>query len=161
MSSSRPNRRIERSCEVCHRRKVRCDKKSPCSQCIRSKFECSYPSSVAPPVRRPRKTTINDVASRISQMERTIESFRAQQDATTASTSPQPSVSTTTSVTSANTPVAFGTAGASDGLPRQTAGRLEGLLLNKGKYSHYVNEVLLSRVIEQVPIHIPTLITLD
>ncbi|WXC58019.1 hypothetical protein SNK03_003917 [Fusarium graminearum] len=148
MSSSRPNRRIERSCEVCHRRKVRCDKKSPCSQCIRSKFECSYPSSVAPPARRPRKTTINDVASRISQMERTIESFRAQQDTTA---SPKETASTTPSATSANTPVAFGTviAGASDGFPRQTAGRLEGLLLNKGKYSHYVNEVLLSRVIEQ------------
>ncbi|KAL6922336.1 hypothetical protein FSST1_006362 [Fusarium sambucinum] len=141
--SSRPNRRIERSCAVCHRRKVRCDKKSPCSQCIRSKFECSYPSSITPPVRRARKTTINDVASRISQMEKTIEAFRAQQD----TASPQ---STTPSVASTNTPVISGSTTASDAFSNQAVpGRREGLLLNKGKYSHYVNEVLLSRVIEQ------------
>ncbi|KAL3608752.1 hypothetical protein FPOAC2_03759 [Fusarium poae] len=81
-------------------------------------------------------------------MEKTIESFRAQQD----STSPQ---STTTSFTSTNTPVISGSTTTSVGVnddefARQAVpGRREGLLLNKGRYSHYVNEVLLSRVIEQ------------
>jgi hypothetical protein len=152
--SSRSTRRIERSCAVCHRRKVRCDRKSPCSQCIRSNFECSYPSSAGPPVRRVRKTTINDVASRISQMERTIESFRTNQD-----TASQVTTSSTPSVTSANTPVTSATVtttgvGVRDEFPRQAVERREGLLLNKGRFSHYVNEVLLSRVIEQVQIHI-------
>lgn len=148
--SSRSGRRIERSCAACHRRKVRCDKKFPCSQCIRSSFECSYPPA-GPVAKRARKTTINDVASRISQMERTIESFRAQQ-----STSPQPSGSTS-SITASNTPTTStavpSSVGARDefmsqAIPERTY--REGLLLNKGRVSHYVNEVLLSRVIEQV-----------
>ncbi|RGP64700.1 hypothetical protein FSPOR_7790 [Fusarium sporotrichioides] len=79
-------------------------------------------------------------------MEKTIESFRAQQD----TASPQATASTTTSVTSANTPVFSETVTASDGFIGQAVlERREGLLLNKGRYSHYVNEVLLSRVIEQ------------
>ncbi|KAL4723551.1 hypothetical protein ACLX1H_009189 [Fusarium chlamydosporum] len=83
-------------------------------------------------------------------MERTIESFRAQQ-----STSPQPSGSTS-SITASNTPATStavsSSAGARDefmsqAIPERTY--REGLLLNKGRVSHYVNEVLLSRVIEQ------------
>ncbi|KAF4445867.1 hypothetical protein F53441_10428 [Fusarium austroafricanum] len=96
--SSRPRTQSNRSCTVCHRRKVRCDKKSPCSGCIRSGFECSYPPA-APPARRPRKTTINDVASRISEMEKTIEAFKAGKES-----SPQPPASIS-SVTSANTSI--------------------------------------------------------
>ncbi|KAF5571875.1 hypothetical protein FPANT_13470 [Fusarium pseudoanthophilum] len=117
--------------------------------CVRSGFECSYPPA-CPPARRAKKTTINDVASRISQMEKAIEAFKAGQDV-----SPQPTASAG-SVTSANsvpTPASTGT----DGEIRERAASLqikernsrEGLLLNKGTSSHYVNEVLFSRVIEQ------------
>ncbi|KAF4946074.1 hypothetical protein FGADI_11459 [Fusarium gaditjirri] len=144
--SSRPR---TRSCAVCHRRKVRCDKNFPCSQCIRSGFECSYPPA-GPPARRAKKTTINDVASRISQMEKTIEAFKAGQDV-----SPQPTASAS-SVTSANgfpTPASPTTDAeirervrGSRSIERNSH---EGLLLNKGTSSHYVNEVLFSRVIEQ------------
>ncbi|EWG41036.1 hypothetical protein FVEG_03225 [Fusarium verticillioides 7600] len=137
--SSRPR---TRSCAVCHRRKVRCDKNFPCSQCVRSGFECSYPPA-GPPARRAKKTTINDVASRISQMEKTIEAFKAGQDV-----SPQPTVSAG-SVTSANS-VPTPASTATDAETRERArGSREGLLLNKGTSSHYVNEVLFSRVIEQ------------
>lgn len=138
--SSRP--RI-RSCAVCHRRKVRCDKNLPCSQCIRSGFECSY-SPVGPPARRAKKTTINDVASRISQMEKTIEAFKAGKDVSPQPTAPASSV---TSGNSVPTPASTAT----DAETRERVrGPREGLLLNKGTSSHYVNEVLFSRVIEQV-----------
>ncbi|RSL84672.1 hypothetical protein CEP51_003749 [Fusarium floridanum] len=139
--ASRPrpqsSRNVERSCAVCHRRKVRCDKKLPCNQCIRGGFPCSYPP-VRDVIRRTRKTTISDVATRISEMEKTLEAFKSGQ----SSTSPQvplPTPSTTLTVRSSN-PVVSDTTEQS---------RREGLLLSKGRVSHYVNEVLFSRVIEQ------------
>ncbi|KAF5535890.1 hypothetical protein FMEXI_10622 [Fusarium mexicanum] len=110
--------------------------------CVRSGFECSYPPAGVP-ARRAKKTTINDVASRISQMEKTIEAFKAGQDG-----SPQPTVSAG-SVTSANS-VPTPASTATDAETRERVrGSREGLLLNKGTSSHYVNEVLFSRVIEQ------------
>ncbi|KAF4965701.1 hypothetical protein FSARC_6541 [Fusarium sarcochroum] len=105
-----------------------------------SGFSCSYPPS-GPIVRRPRKTTINDVASRISQMEKTIEAFKSGE-----ASSPQPLASTTRS-----TSPSIGLT--SREIPPESTNsdqsRHEGLLLSKGKVSHYVNEVLFSRVIEQ------------
>ncbi|KAJ4312917.1 hypothetical protein N0V84_009686 [Fusarium piperis] len=138
--SSRPrpqsSRNVERSCAVCHRRKVRCDKQLPCSQCIRGGFPCSYPP-MREVVRRTRKTTISDVATRISEMEKTLEAFKSGQ-----ATSPQiplPTLSTTLVARPSNPPASDTT----EQSPR------EGLLLSKGRVSHYVNEVLFSRVIEQ------------
>ncbi|KAF5586036.1 hypothetical protein FPCIR_8056 [Fusarium pseudocircinatum] len=111
--------------------------------CVRSGFECSYPPA-GPPARRAKKTTINDVASRISQMEKTIEAFKAGQDG-----SPQPTVSAG-SVTSANSVPTPASTATDPETRERVRGSREGLLLNKGTSSHYVNEVLFSRVIEQV-----------
>ncbi|KAF5699724.1 hypothetical protein FMUND_14631 [Fusarium mundagurra] len=140
-----------RSCAICHRRKVRCDKKLPCSQCLRSDYECSYPSA-APPTsaKRAKKTTINDVASRILQMEKAIEAFRS-----TGQAPPLEYASTSSVTPGNNVPTPASTAGDVDVRERvvgsQNAERnpREGLLLNKGASSHYVNEVLFSRAIEQ------------
>ncbi|KAJ5833196.1 hypothetical protein N7474_001507 [Penicillium riverlandense] len=38
-----------RSCVVCRSRKVRCDKKSPCSNCRRANITCVFPSADRPP----------------------------------------------------------------------------------------------------------------
>lgn len=38
-----------RSCVVCRRRKVRCDKQSPCSNCRRANIACVLPSTDRPP----------------------------------------------------------------------------------------------------------------
>lgn len=145
--TSRPR---NRSCAVCHRRKVRCDKNFPCSQCVRSGFECSYPPA-GPPARRAKKTTINDVASRISQMEKVIEAFQAGQDVSPQPTAPAGSVASANSVpTPASTSTDAGTSERAASLQIKERSSREGLLLNKGTRSHYVNEVLFSRVIEQV-----------
>ncbi|KAF4459680.1 hypothetical protein FALBO_13553 [Fusarium albosuccineum] len=142
--SSRPRtqttRNIERSCAVCHRRKVRCDKRSPCSQCTRGGFPCSYPP-VGPIVRRTRKTTINDVASRISEMEKTLEAFRSGQAST-----PQPETSTAL-VPIGNRPPEPETE--TPQTETSEPSRSDGVLFSKGRVSHYVNEVLFSRIIEQ------------
>ncbi|KAJ4146188.1 hypothetical protein NW754_001652 [Fusarium falciforme] len=137
-SRTRPqsSRNIERSCAVCHRRKVRCDKKLPCNQCIRGGFPCSYPP-VQDVIRRTRKTTISDVATRISEMEKTIEAFKSGQVASPQV--PLPTPSTSLPARPRDSPASETT----------EQNRREGLLLSKGRVSHYVNEVLFSRVIEQ------------
>ncbi|KIM99329.1 hypothetical protein OIDMADRAFT_166955 [Oidiodendron maius Zn] len=61
---------MPRSCEICHQRKVRCDKRSPCSNCVRGNNFCRYPKTERQP-RRLHKTTITDVSARLSQLERT------------------------------------------------------------------------------------------
>jgi hypothetical protein len=82
-------------------------------------------------------------------MEKTIEAFKAGQ-----AVSPQPTVSAS-SVTPANS-VPTPASTTADVESRESVGgsqnvvSREGLLFNKGKSSHYVNEVLFSRVIEQV-----------
>lgn len=131
--SSRPR---NRSCAVCHSRKVRCDKKVPCSQCVHSDFTCSYPPPAAAPTRRKKSTRIDDVASRIAQMEQTINSLKAARLPPLAAVFESPP----TPVKSAPSPAGI-----------YGKGR-EGLLFNKGTSSHYVNEVLLTRAIEQVEI---------
>ncbi|KAE8386303.1 fungal-specific transcription factor domain-containing protein [Aspergillus alliaceus] len=35
-----------RSCICCHRRKVRCDRKTPCGNCERAGWDCVYPSTI-------------------------------------------------------------------------------------------------------------------
>ncbi|KAH8589594.1 fungal-specific transcription factor domain-containing protein [Bisporella sp. PMI_857] len=64
-------KRLERSCILCHQRKIRCDKKSPCGNCGRADILCYYPKPEQN-VRRPHKTTIADVSARLARLERTI-----------------------------------------------------------------------------------------
>jgi hypothetical protein len=47
------------SCAACRRRKVKCDKVNPCSNCTKSGIECDYPPRKRAP-RRPRKTLDTD-----------------------------------------------------------------------------------------------------
>jgi hypothetical protein len=47
------------SCAACRRRKVKCDKVNPCSNCTRSGIECDYPPRKRAR-RRPRKTLDTD-----------------------------------------------------------------------------------------------------
>lgn len=62
----------DRSCITCHRRKVRCDKKVPCTACARGGRECTYDEATVRPRRRRRQTTIADVASRVRDLEKSI-----------------------------------------------------------------------------------------
>ena len=53
-----------RSCVICRKRKVRCDKQSPCSNCSRANVACVFPSTNRPPrwARRLERLT-NDAAA--------------------------------------------------------------------------------------------------
>lgn len=47
------------SCVRCFERKVKCDKQSPCSNCMKSKAECNF--RIPPPSRRRRKKPHDEV----------------------------------------------------------------------------------------------------
>ena len=57
-----------RSCAICRRRKVRCDKQSPCSNCRRANIACVFPSTDRPPrwARRLERLTDNAAVSSTS-----------------------------------------------------------------------------------------------
>lgn len=44
--------RNTRSCVECSRRKVRCDRQSPCNNCVRTETPCSFPKFRKRPVKR-------------------------------------------------------------------------------------------------------------
>ncbi|OHW97908.1 C6 transcription factor [Colletotrichum incanum] len=139
-------RKIERSCQLCHRRKVRCDKKQPCSSCARGGFQCYYPP-IGQPVRRARKTTIADVASRISDLEKTLVAGASQQHQ--AAFRPSPTPGSTSGFVSdhsiAGNPRPLTTS--ASGPQGKAVG--DEVLVRKGATSQYFDEVLISRVIEE------------
>ncbi|KAJ5301434.1 hypothetical protein PENANT_c009G00631 [Penicillium antarcticum] len=68
-----PQRRynVERSCLRCHERKLKCDKSTPCSRCVRQNTACQYPGP-SRVKRQPPKKSMTDVAARLEQLERSI-----------------------------------------------------------------------------------------
>ncbi|KAJ5677012.1 uncharacterized protein N7477_002645 [Penicillium maclennaniae] len=126
---------VERSCLRCHERKVRCDKGAPCSKCVRLGVTCQYPGPRRVK-RRPPKTTVTDVVTRLEQLERSIATLG----------SPGPSLR--------NAPLAIGTrppdSKHKSSLPSSRAPEDEpshhGILVNDGSY---IDEPLLSRVLEK------------
>lgn len=155
IGSSSGGRKIERSCQLCHRRKIRCDKKQPCASCARGGFQCHYPQA-GQPIRRVRKTTIADVASRISDLEKTLVAGAASQQ--------QQQLPALRASPSASTPgTAFGLGlrpnHSHPSVSRPTTAPASGpheksvndeILLRKGSSSQYFDDVLISRVIEEV-----------
>lgn len=128
---ARRPKKVERSCILCHRRKIRCDKKSPCATCTRTGVLCCYPASEQP-VRRPRKSTIADVAERLVRLERTLVA-----------------ISSSDSNTEAETPGEGTTHSVNDG-GGENVSVTEEFLLQNGDTSRYINDLLISRVLEEV-----------
>lgn len=57
-------------CQICRRRKVKCSKTEPCSNCERAGEECKYDDSVASIAKRP--TTTATLAARVTQLENLV-----------------------------------------------------------------------------------------
>ncbi|GKZ25582.1 hypothetical protein AbraIFM66951_001354 [Aspergillus brasiliensis] len=72
MSSNTPTgpqglNRPKLACSLCARRKVKCDKRDPCSNCIKVQAQCSYEAPVPP---RPRKRAADEeLLARLTQYE--------------------------------------------------------------------------------------------
>lgn len=66
-----------RSCVTCRRRKVKCDKKQPCSNCARAKIECVFPGPGRAP-RKSRKPADGELMDRLRRLEGVVQSLNAQ-----------------------------------------------------------------------------------
>lgn len=73
-TSSTPNLR---SCITCRTRKVRCDKKQPCSNCARAKTECTFPRPGRAP-RKSRKPQDVELLDRLRRLEGVVQTLNAQ-----------------------------------------------------------------------------------
>lgn len=153
VSSAQPT---DRSCAVCHRRKVRCDKRVPCAACVRGGHECVYHDLGRPRRRRTRQTTIATVASRLSELEKSIGTGNT--GATTSPASNQSAIrrgSSTRALADGthSTPLTAYTPA-----PHDTGDSSE-VLVQNGVTSQYVDESVISRMIEaasQTPSHTQT-----
>lgn len=89
-----------RSCVTCRRRKVRCNKRSPCSNCLKAGTDCIFP----PPGRAPRKSKRPpdaELLNRLRRLEGVIEHLSGKNpEASSTTVSP-------TQPTSSGTPSAF------------------------------------------------------
>ena len=63
---------FRRSCTICYRRKVKCDRGDPCSNCVRWKLACHFPDPTRA-IRRPRKPAARDAAELLKRL-KTLES---------------------------------------------------------------------------------------
>jgi len=132
---------VLRSCHTCNKQKTRCDKQTPCSSCKRSGKTCSYPLP-GPRMRRPKKTIVAEMASRISSLEKSL---------ATAIEGQNPGQATLKSSTSGSTNLKPSAQPSKERPSSNLKNRSrEGVLVQKGSSSQYFNEILLSRVIEQV-----------
>lgn len=122
------NKKIERSCLLCHQRKIRCNKRSPCSNCARADVLCCYPG-LERPGRRPPKHTIAEVVARVTRLERTITAI-SNNESNSAHKSPSVEADASEIQTVTGSP--------------------EELLVQDGYSTRYINEVLFSRVLEEV-----------
>jgi hypothetical protein len=66
-----------RSCITCRRRKVKCDKKQPCANCLRARIECFYPGPGRAP-RKSRKLPDTELLERLRRLEGVVQNLNAQ-----------------------------------------------------------------------------------
>ena len=134
----RRSRCVPRSCYGCNSKKVRCDKTEPCSSCARAGRPCAYPP-VGPRKRRAKGTIMADMASRISTLEKSVD--KARKVETSVPAVPISGIANPTRSMQPETTLH------SDNLSERFR---EDILVQKGSSSQYFNEILLSRVIEEV-----------
>ena len=130
------HKRAERSCLFCHQRKIRCDKRSTCANCARADVLCCYPGPELSGRRLP-KSTIAEVAARVTRLERTITAISKDRSHTDSNLYPMSdSKSPPGEVSISETQVS-----------RDCPGEI---LVQDGLSTRYVNETILSRVLEEV-----------
>ncbi|RAH49093.1 putative C6 transcription factor [Aspergillus brunneoviolaceus CBS 621.78] len=104
-----------RSCVTCRRRKVRCNKRSPCSNCVKAGIECIFP----PPGRAPRKSKRPqdaELLSRLRRLEGVIEHLNEKRTASLSDT-PSPGQSRSENVSTQGPPAPHAGPGDGDGCP--------------------------------------------
>lgn len=72
--SSNPGGLNPRSCVTCRRRKVKCDKKHPCTNCTKARIDCIFPAPGRAP-RKPRKPQDGELMERLRKLEGVVQSL--------------------------------------------------------------------------------------
>ena len=123
---------VERSCLRCHERKVRCDKSNPCSRCLRAEASCRYPG----PERIKRRSQRAKVVPRLEVLERAIAAINSKGSSgvDTHPSSSEKVPDTQGGVTDRSSP----------------SEQSEEFLVKEGVSTRYINEALLSCVLEKV-----------
>lgn len=134
---------IARSCHACNRKKIRCDKKKPCLSCTRSGKVCSYPPP-GPRIRRSKKTIMEEMASRIRTLEESLSKVTEEQAASASAPA-----SSDCGILDTATP-APPQPGRETRRPNLSERSREDVLVQNGSSTQYFNEILLSRVLEEV-----------
>ncbi|KAJ5511938.1 hypothetical protein N7453_004041 [Penicillium expansum] len=130
---------VERSCLRCHEHKIKCDKGSPCSKCMRQKVTCQYPGPSRAKRQNPKKST-TDIAVRLEQLEQLIAGMIRERPTGSDSENQDQSASLSMST------------GRSDYGPPSTHSAAADRPTQQGfldKDGRYINEPLLSRVLEK------------
>jgi hypothetical protein len=130
---------VERSCLKCHERKIRCDRRHPCTSCMRVNIQCIYPGPERGKRRQHRKAAISD---RLAELERTITTLEQAHDEDVSHRKPESPLNESTP----NKPLPVQRAPAEASTNR-------GLLLPD---RHYINDQLLSRLLTNVGPSSPT-----
>lgn len=92
LSSSELSGPRSRSCVQCRSRKIKCDRQIPCSSCVRSGSQCSYPAGLGRAPKRPRRAVDSRVLDRLTRLEVMMKQMGSDrgQDTTERTTSTQP-----------------------------------------------------------------------
>lgn len=77
VASAPPIQPSLRSCITCRRRKVRCNKIHPCSNCTKANTECVFPGPGRTP-RKPRNRTDSELLTRLRRVEGVLKSLGAE-----------------------------------------------------------------------------------
>lgn len=64
-----------RSCELCRHRRVKCDRQQPCSNCVRAKADCVYPSGRGRAPKTSRRALDALLVDRLSHLETLVRSL--------------------------------------------------------------------------------------
>ena len=143
---------VERSCIRCHERKVRCSKTVPCSACTKADAQCRYPGPETTK-RRSQRGKQSQFYARLDKLESLLrgipESPRFERDAgqlddsrssdELQSQSPDVSIAQPESHKNQNAPP-----------EHQYPVVAQGFLVKDGASTRYINETLLSQVLEKV-----------
>jgi len=147
-----------RSCNLCRQRKVKCDRRQPCSNCVRAEATCVHPPGAGRAAKRPRQVVDVKVLDRLAQLESTIRRLQQQTKDTHAPPGvvsrdgPLSSPSPPTPVTSRGGGDVTANEGSSPAAVTGTQVTGFGRLLVEESQSRYVSNILWADLTESVSI---------
>lgn len=85
-----------RTCAVCRQKKIKCDRQKPCSNCIRSGCDCTYPIGRGRAPKRPRRLVEGQLVDKLARLETIIQHLAAEHgskiETPSGGPTPEPSV---------------------------------------------------------------------